>query len=213
MVNPSFLKCVFPWIVWKGPKNHTNAYLTFDDGPHPDHTVQVLRLLRQHQIKAAFFLQGKNVLLYPGVVEQIKKEGHIIGNHGFSHASLFMKKASKILSEIENTDKAIEKITGQRPILFRPPYGHFDPRFRRLLQTGNHRLVIWSLLAYDFRETDPGKIVQTVQTRLHPGAIVVLHDAHRNTPVMLRALPNILKTVRKHNYHFQPLDFIQDNQA
>jgi peptidoglycan/xylan/chitin deacetylase (PgdA/CDA1 family) len=212
MIDPSFLKIFFPWILWKGPKNDSNVYLTFDDGPHPEYTKQVLEILGQHQARASFFLQGEKVLLFPGIVEQIKKQEHTIGNHGFSHESLFLQRKSWILEEIEKTDEAIEKITGQKPVFFRPPYGRFDPGFRKIVQKLNHRLVIWSLLSYDFRESDPRKITRTIQTHLHPGAIIVCHDGHRNTSVMLKALPEILKKIRDSGYHCQSLYSILEIQ-
>ena len=209
MINPSFLKILFPWILWKGPKNDSNVYLTFDDGPHPVYTKQVLECLGRHQTRASFFLQGEKTLLFPGIVEKIKKEGHTIGNHGFSHKSLFLQRKSWITEEIEKTDKSIEKIIGYKPVYFRPPYGRFDPGFRKIVQNLNHRLVIWSLLSYDFQETDPNKIIRTIQTHLHPGAIIVFHDGHINTPVMLKALPEILKKIREQGYHCQPLESIR----
>ncbi len=212
MINPSFLKILFPWILWKDSGNDQNIYLTFDDGPHPQYTKQVLECLRRHQTRASFFLQGEKVLLFPGIVEQIKKEGHTIGNHGFSHKSLFLQRKSWIAEEIKKTDRAIEKITGQKPVFFRPPYGRFDPGFQKIVQDLNHRLVVWSLLSYDFQGTDPQKIIRTIQTHLHPGAIIVCHDGHENTPVMLEALPEILKNIREQGYHCQLLESVRKNK-
>lgn len=210
-MNPSFLKILFPWILWKGSKKSPNVYLTFDDGPHPQYTKQVLACLKQHQAKASFFLQGEKVLLYPGIVEQMKREGHTIGNHGFSHESLFLKQKNKITTEIERTNQAIEKITGQKPIFFRPPYGRFDPRFRKIMQTFNLRCVTWSLLPLDYKQTNPDTIIRIIKFRLHPGVIIVLHDGHKNTPVMLKALPDILKMLHNKGYRCRPLEQLQEN--
>jgi peptidoglycan/xylan/chitin deacetylase (PgdA/CDA1 family) len=136
------------------------------------------------------------VLVSPGIVERILVEGHTVGNHGFTHRRMDWKNGRWVLAEIRRTDETIEKITGRRPVWFRPPYGRFDPRFRRWMLATGHRMALWSLLAGDFLELGPDALVDRIRRCLHQGAIVVLHDGHEKTPDMLKALPGILRAIR-----------------
>ena len=204
--NPSILRNVFPWILWKGPSNSMDVFLTFDDGPHPEYTLKVLDRLKTEKVTGTFFLNGARVLLHPGIAERIQAEGHSIGNHGHSHCRLDWRKADRVHFEIENADRAIEKAVGRRPVFFRPPYGRFDPRFRRWMRESGHRMVMWSLLAGDFLELETGALQERVWKRIHPGAVVVLHDGHRNAPAMIRALPGLLHRLKTAGFAFKPLD-------
>jgi peptidoglycan-N-acetylglucosamine deacetylase len=204
--NPSLLRVVFPWALWKGPSDRREIALTFDDGPHPEHTPETLDILRSHGAKAVFFLNGRNVLLFPGMVERLKSEGHVAATHGFSHRRLDFRKRDFVVGEIEAGAKAVEKTGGKKPAFFRPPYGRFDPRFKAILRERNMTLVLWSLLTCDFREPDPDALRRTVRDRIHNGAILVFHDGHRNAPVMLKALPDILETVRQLGYGIATLE-------
>jgi len=208
ITNPSFWRILFPWILWKGPSASPEVFLTFDDGPHPTYTPQVLNLLDRYQIKATFFLSGEKVLLYPEIVERIKKEGHTAGNHGFTHHPLIFQRAEKIREQIVQTDHAIQRIIGRKPTFFRPSYGRFDPRFRKLMQELQHRMVLWSLLSYDFRESDPRKLTRRIQENIHPGAIIVFHDGHPNSSTTLEALPHILRSLGQLGYRTKSLDHL-----
>jgi len=208
--NPSVLRTLFPWIIWKGPAGSTDVFLTFDDGPHPDHTVKVLDLLKTEKVSGTFFLIGANVLLHPGIAERIQAEGHTIGSHGHSHRRLDWKKTDRVLSDIGNADRAIEMAVGRRPVLFRPPYGRFDPRFRKWMRESGHRLVLWSLLAGDFLELKPEALVERIWKHMHPGAVIVLHDGHRNAPTMIAALPELIRRLKAAGFAFKRLDALFD---
>jgi peptidoglycan/xylan/chitin deacetylase (PgdA/CDA1 family) len=207
--NPSILRFVFPWILWKGQDDSNSVFLTFDDGPHPEYTRSVLDILKMERIKAAFFLNGNKVLLYPGLVERMTIEGHTIGSHGFSHIKLDCKRTNRIRSEIERTDAAIERITGRKPIFFRPPYGRFDLRFKKMMQETGHRLALWSLLAGDFLDITPEALIERIWERLHSGAIIVLHDGHPNAPMMIKALPELIRKLQSGMVTLQPLDILE----
>jgi peptidoglycan-N-acetylglucosamine deacetylase len=206
IVNPSTLAVFFPWILWKGPSHSNEVALTFDDGPHPEYTPRTLDILGRFKARAAFFLTGRSVLLYPGIVEKIVRSGHELGVHGFSHQRLDFKKRGIVLEEIAAAAHAVEKAAGKKPAYFRPPYGRFDPRFRGIMKELNLTMVLWSLLTCDFRETDAGRLVQTVLDHAVGGSILVFHDGHRNAPVMLEALPRILENLRQSGYRISTLD-------
>jgi peptidoglycan/xylan/chitin deacetylase (PgdA/CDA1 family) len=208
--NPSILRAVFPWILWKGPSDAQNVFLTFDDGPHPEHTAKVLDILKHENAAAAFFLNGRNVLLHPGIAERIRVEGHSIGSHGHSHCRLDWRKRGLVFSEIGGADTAIEKATGRKPVFFRPPYGRFDPRFRGWMRESGHTLVMWSLMAGDFLGMDAGTLVERILRSMHPGAVVVLHDGHPRAPAMISALPELIRRLRAAGYGFKSLDALID---
>jgi len=206
LINPSCMRFCFPWILWKGPSDRREIVLTFDDGPHPVYTPETIDILNLYRAKAVFFLNGQDVLLHPGIVEKLKNAGHILATHGFTHRKLDFQRRSRIVEEMESGMCAVGKIAGKRPGFFRPPYGRFDLRFRRILRHANLKMVLWSLLTCDFRETEPETLVRTVRDRIHNGAILVFHDGHPNAPVMLKALPDILRTVHRLDFRIASLD-------
>ena len=201
-INPSPLRILFPWIVWKNLSGDKKISLTFDDGPHPENTPVILDCLADKQVKATFFLSGENVLSNPGLVRRLYAEGHMIGNHSFSHTSLAFKNRRFVMDEISKTDRAIEQIIGHKPTLFRPPYGHFDFQLKRLMRETGHRPVLWSLSTCDFRETDSEKLVTRVKRHLHAGAILLLHDGHKNTGITIESLPHLIETVHRSGFKF-----------
>jgi peptidoglycan-N-acetylglucosamine deacetylase len=204
--NPSPLRFLFPWILWKGDPQTEAVHLTFDDGPDPAHTPPVLDWLRGEGIRAAFFLNGAKTLQAPGIVERIHREGHCLGNHGFSHRRLDFRPGRLVLDEIRRTDEAVFRITGEKPRGFRPPYGRFDPRFRKWMEVTGHRLVLWSLIPCDYLGPPPEALVSRVGRHLHPGAIILLHDGHPNAPHMLKALPGMLEKIRSAGLSIHPLE-------
>ncbi|MFO7891580.1 MAG: polysaccharide deacetylase family protein [bacterium] len=198
IINPSFMKYVYPWALWN-LGNHNHIYLTFDDGPHPRNTVRILNILKQFNAKATFFLTGNKVIQFPGIVEKIFQEQHVIGNHGFTHKPLVFKKKTFIKNEIDKTSQAIKHITGEHPEFFRPPHGWFDFRFKKIMTQKNMHLVLWSLLSYDFLEADSHNLYQRVIGNITSGDIAVFHDGHENASVMLQTLPDILTCLSDNN--------------
>lgn len=205
-INPSFVEPFFPWAIWKGDASRRQVYLTFDDGPHPEYTRAVIDILKEYQAPATFFVNGKNILQHPGILHSLIKNGQGIGNHGFSHQKLSGKRAAFIKDELNRTNELIGKVTGVPPRFFRPPHGRFDLRFRKFMDQTQMRLVVWSLLTYDFSDPSPQCLTDRVINHLHPGAILVFHDGLKNTPVMLEALPGILKEIHQRGYTFARLE-------
>jgi peptidoglycan/xylan/chitin deacetylase (PgdA/CDA1 family) len=112
-----------------------------------------------------------------------------------------------ILREIIGTHEAITRAIG-RPYplrLFRPPYGRFDPRFRRILEGLGYRMVLWSLLSGDFSENSAEQLIRKVDDHIHPGAVIVFHDGHSHGPVLIQALPRILRRIRDRGFQFRSL--------
>ena len=144
--------------------------LSFDDGPDPSTTPEILEILGRHNIQALFFINGKNADKYPELVEKIKNNGHIIGNHGYSHLNGLKTPFKKYISDIH---KAAESTSSS---IIRPPYGKMTLRQYRYL-VKNYKVVLWDLMPYDFDQSlDKEKVLNKILTKSRNGSIIVLHD-------------------------------------
>lgn len=183
----------------RGPKEGRGVALTFDDGPTSPFTEQILGILRERSIIATFFVCGRNAERFPEVVRQIHAEGHSIGNHTYSHPYLYFQGRRKIAEEIDRTQDLIEKLTGHRPTLFRPPYGARWFGLYPVLRERGLQVVQWSDTGYDWQNKADAIVTATLR-RLRPGSVILLHDGVRvpapGTPAdrfqTVLALPAIL---------------------
>lgn len=185
-------------VLWRGS---SDVALTFDDGPHPETTRRVLRVLAERGQRATFFVVGRKVALYPDVVKEIHDAGHALGLHGYLHDRLFsFKSPQAVRADIERTQEAVAAACGQRPTLFRPPIGHVSSRTARGARLAGVTLVAWSLRVFDgVGKPSPERVLARVARGLRPGAIVLLHDAAERedfVPTSIDALPDILELIR-----------------
>lgn len=170
--------------------------LTFDDGPHPRNTEKVLVLLDQYDAKATFFMLGSNVEYYPDIVKSIMEAGHELGNHTWSHPDLTALGSDSVMQEVQNTNKIIEKTTGKKPTVFRPPYGATNEQVETAVKMTP---VLWTVDTMDWKSRDPNAILQIVKGNVEEGAIILLHDIHDST---VDALEPILKYLDEEGYNF-----------
>ena len=167
--------------------------LTFDDGPHPTYTPQVLSLLKKYGIQATFFCIGKHVLQHPELVKELHDQGHVVANHTFTHAATidFHSKA-KWLEELRQADATIANIIGRTPLFFRPPYGVTTPHLAKAIWETGHTVVGWRLRPYDTLQRTPQQLINTILKRTKPGDIILLHDTHKRiVPVLEQLLPEL----------------------
>jgi len=166
---PWLIQKIFKKAIWSVPHSE-KIYLSFDDGPNPNSTPQLLSFLRDYKIKAQFFCLGRNAELYPHLFDQIVKEGHQIGNHGYEHISGWSTDSKQYLDNIDKADKII------RSSYFRPAYGRLTFKLYNQI-TKKYKLVLWNCMPGDF---DPSRSIEEVKKvasdKLMPGSIVVLHD-------------------------------------
>ncbi len=179
--------------IHSGDNSTQKIALTFDDGPDPNYTPQVLDILKKYNAKATFFLIGKNIKQYPNLAERIVGEGHTVGNHSFSHSqTIDFKNQNGWLKELEETDLEIMKITGKKPKFFRPPYGVTTPHLAGALKKSGHTTVGWSQRTYDTMSISPLKINEKILKNFKSGDIILLHDSHENiVPLLEQLLPEI----------------------
>jgi peptidoglycan/xylan/chitin deacetylase (PgdA/CDA1 family) len=165
---------LFPSILWRG--TGAAVHLTFDDGPHPVATPNVLDILHERGIRATFFIVGRQAHLHPEIVRRIVQEGHSIGNHSQSHRTLMFKPSGFQQNEIRGANSVIRDVSQQTPRLFRPPYGYFDFRTLRIAKAEELKLVMWNVDTRDFAKPFPDAIIRRVGRSLKEGSIVLLHD-------------------------------------
>lgn len=181
--------------------------LTFDDGPSTPYTEQILDVLKKHNVKATFFLLGSNVVKHPEIVRRIYQEGHDIGNHSWSHQRLVFKTPSYIREEIENTDQAIRNTGFEGTIHFRSPYGNKLIILPLILKSMNRPHILFDIIPKDWELPTAEIITARVMDKLHPGAIILLHDAvgegtgeeRVNT---VAALEEIIENIKAVEYEF-----------
>jgi peptidoglycan/xylan/chitin deacetylase (PgdA/CDA1 family) len=197
--TPGIFKKMYPDFLWNIPCEEQTIYLTFDDGPTPQITNWVLDLLNQYNAKATFFLIGKNIVSNPTLLDRIKKEGHVIGNHTFDH----LKGRSTASKEyLDNFNKCQELVDSN---LFRPPYGSLKSKQAKLIKP-NAKVVMWDVLAYDWDQNlETDLAIEKIKTATQPGSIIVFHDtkkAEKNLKIML---PILLEFWTKKNFGFQKI--------
>jgi peptidoglycan/xylan/chitin deacetylase (PgdA/CDA1 family) len=178
--------------------------LSFDDGPATNYTPEILQLLKKDNIKAAFFCIGNRIAGNESILKQINEEGHIIGNHSYSHHFWFdMFSSKKMLADLEMMDCEIEKVIGFRPRLFRPPYGVTNPNLKKAILRGGYIPVGWSVRSMDTMIKNEKKLLEKVSSAIKPGAVFLFHDTSRTT---LNMLPEFLKEVKNRGFTIIPLD-------
>ncbi|MCC6556537.1 MAG: polysaccharide deacetylase family protein [Polyangiaceae bacterium] len=192
---------MFVDVVWRGPEDARGVALTFDDGPSPEHTPVVLDMLDRAGVKATFFLIGRKAEAHPALVREIAARGHAIGLHGHAHDRLFSLRSRRAVeADLRRAADAIERITGARPAMFRPPIGHTSPPIARAVEALDLDVVGWSVRGLDgLARSRPDRVAARVIAGLRDGAIVLLHDAAErddHTPASLEALPRILAAMR-----------------
>lgn len=191
--------------VCKGAVKDKVVTLTFDDGPDELMTPKVLDVLKRYDIKAVFFLIGEKVDKNPDIVRRIVEEGHIVANHTYSHSGLFpLSGKGKVMLELQKCGESIKNAIGRYPLLFRPPFGVTNPIIGRAVNAQGLKTIGWSIRSLD---TVDGKtrteILRKVEAKLHPGAIILLHDRCAKSDELLES---IIESALNRNYSFIPLD-------
>ena len=191
--------------------------LTFDDGPYPPYTGQILDILRDNRAVATFFLIGSNAAKHPDLVRRIAAEGHQLGNHTYNHVDLLKLDRDQIAAETDRAGNTIAAIAGEKPHVIRPPHGFRDPLVLDVMHRQGLRVVEWSIASRDW--TNPG--VETIVARtLQPvknGSIILLHDgdgteASASRAQTVEAAGRIIKQLKAKGYRFVTVDEILARQ-
>lgn len=192
LVNPipvGLAERLYPNRIWRVPDEQCkSAWLTIDDGPSPESTPEVLRLLDQFGVKAHFFCSGEQVERHPELYGDIIRAGHGIGNHGWSHLNGARTAAAEYLQDV---DRCSEWVSSH---LFRPPYGRLSRKQERVLRRRGFRVVMWDVMAEDWKPNRTGvQCAEKVLKHLKPRSIVVWHTNHAASSRVLEGLEHLLK--------------------
>ena len=183
-----------------GVKEKPSIAITFDDGPSGRYTGRLLDGLKERNVKASFFLIGENAEENPVLVERIYKEGHLIGNHTYSHVQMTHLSEEAAVREIERTDQVISAITGEHVAYMRPPFG----AWQRELEVRMEVLpVLWSVDPLDWTTENVDEIVSKVVTEVEEGDIILLHDCYASS---VEAALRIVDILQKEGYEFVTVD-------
>lgn len=193
---PRIFRLLFPGAIFRLPAERRAVMLTFDDGPIPEATPEILDILDRYGVKATFFMVGDNVRKYPDLLEAVKKAGHSVGNHTMHHLQGLHTGSEGYLKDVEQT----EVLTGSS--LFRPPHGLLRPgQLKKLRQT--HRIVMYDLVTRDYsRHVNARGVVDNVRRLARPGSIIVFHDSLRSINKLRTALPEAIEWLRDQGYDF-----------
>lgn len=168
--------------------------ITFDDGPNVDFTPRVLRLLKEYNAKATFFLIGKNVIQNPEITKQILSHGHTIGNHSFSHSNGYGFKSTKnVLEDIKRAQNVVWEITGLKLNFFRPPFGVANPNIASAVKSLNLETFGWSIRSYDTTSKSTEKIIRDMTLNIRNGDVLLMHDTSDRSIQILEQLLQFLE--------------------
>ena len=177
---------------------------SFDDGPASSFTPDILQVLEDHNVEAAFFCIGNRIPANETLLKQLHARQHLIGNHSHSHHFWFdLFSAKKMQADLAKMDDAVETVTGLKPKLFRPPYGVINPNLAKAITRGGYIPVGWSVRSMDTVVKNEGKLLRKLKASLKPGAIYLFHDTSRAT---LAILPEFISWVKDNGYAIVRLD-------
>jgi peptidoglycan/xylan/chitin deacetylase (PgdA/CDA1 family) len=175
--------------------------LTFDGGPS-GYTPKIDRILQRKHVRATFFWVGSRISGWGRVVRRVSRQGHEIANHSWFHENLTALSAEEVRGQLGRTNRRLVRLTGERPTLFRPPYGAVNEEVRRVAAGLGLRTVTWDADSLDWTRPGCEEIVRLVAERVRPGSIVLLHDGGGDRGQTVCALPGIIRNLRSRNYRF-----------
>ncbi|NMA82590.1 MAG: polysaccharide deacetylase family protein [Epulopiscium sp.] len=202
-------------IVSSGPSEKKRVALTFDDGPHPIFTPQILDILAENEAKATFFVLGMYAQRYPDIIKRQAAEGHEIGNHTFTHIDIHQVSKEQIEDEFLKTQEIIFSLTGSFSSLFRPPYGLYDVDILNLTKENNTTLILWSTFQDSKDWSNPGinKIVDVTVSKIQNGDIILFHDyVYKKNSHTVEALKIILPKLKEEGYEFVTVSELLENK-
>jgi peptidoglycan-N-acetylglucosamine deacetylase len=177
--------------------------LTYDDGPNPPYTDQLIDLFNEYGVKATFFTIGQNIKAHTQTIQKLIDNGHEIGNHSYSHQKLIWKFPAFIASEIKQTDELLKKLgVNQDEILFRAPYGYKRFTLPYILGKMGKKNILWNLDPKDYHESNPEEIANRVISKVTPGAIILLHDGGGERGASVTATKIIVSKLQAQGYKF-----------
>lgn len=207
--GPQYTKLFPDTFFLKGKTYNNKVALTFDDGPDSIYTPQILNVLREYGVPATFFVMGNRAEKYPGIVKQITDEGHLIGNHTWSHVNLTKVSDTRFREETLSAEKIIEKITSLKTAYLRPPEGAVSEDVVSKLKNMNYKVIFWSVDSRDWLNRNVDQILINTLPNIRKDSIILFHSAGgkgHDLSATVKVLPEIIETLKMRGYTFVKLD-------
>lgn len=199
-------RLLFREALWREQTEQKRVYLTFDDGPVPEVTPQVLDILDRFQIKATFFWVGENLIKYPHLAQEVVRRGHQVGNHTYNHISGWQTSQKQYIANILHTEEVMQQTLGetwQSSHLFRPPYGRAGWGMHRWLRENGFKVVLWDVVTHDYNPRySPKRIERIVLRYVRPGSVLLLHDSLKSRENTITLLPSLIRRLQLEGYEF-----------
>jgi peptidoglycan/xylan/chitin deacetylase (PgdA/CDA1 family) len=191
-------------VIYSVPTTEKVMALTYDDGPHPVFTPQLLDILDKYHVKATFFMIGKSMEAHPEIVREVIRRGHVIGNHTYSHPrNIDLDTQAQVIRELDRCEQLIERLTGSRAHLFRPPRGMIDGSVFSVADEEGYKTILWSVCADHHDALTPQLMAQRVVDHIRPGGIILAHDGSVSSRWRdIAATPLIIEALRRRGYRF-----------
>lgn len=205
VLKPTFTDCL-----WTGCQDEPTIALTFDDGPYPEYTPALLKVLDRYNVPASFFWLGACVDRSPHLAQAVHQQGHWIGLHGYNHQSFATMKPHELKHDLEKTKKAIAQacqISPQTLIDVRPPNGLFTPSTLRLLNQWSYRPVMWSVVPEDWVHPGVSTTARRVLEQVQNGSVIVLHDGYYGGRDVAETVDRLIPTLISRGYRFATINY------
>jgi len=202
--------------VTRGSGESREVALTFDDVPDPRYTPQVLEILAKHRVRATFFVVGSRAAKYPALVRRMVREGHLVGNHSYSHALFRQSSMYRFQDEIVRTDRVLTKLAGYRPRFIRPPYGEIMPRQVEWARRHGYIIANWDVDSADWRQIPKNRVLANIRKTLQPGSIILQHAGGgygQDLSGTVEALPQLIRMLQSKGYRMVTLDELLDQRG
>lgn len=210
-INSSAIKSVNKPVYNSSINTTKRIALTFDDGPHPRRTLEIIKVLDKYDVKATFFVLGVNVKNYPETMMAVMQKGHEIANHTFSHHILKDKALNGIQKEIFDTETEINRLNGKMSNLIRPPCGLYDESLVDYAIENDYKIVLWNIDTHDWAHESTEYIVNKVLTDVKGGDIILFHDYTSGENNTSKALNILIPKLESLGYEFVTVgELLQD---
>ena len=192
---PTWLQRLYRGVVWRENPSSKVVYLTFDDGPIPECTPQLLDILKQYGVKATFFMVAENAERYPELLARVRDEGHVVGNHTYHHMRGYKHDTQTYVRD------ALRGAEVLQTTLFRPPHGRMRNNQKKALLNQGYTIYLWDVLTHDYNaHYSVEKMLAVVKRYTRNGSILVMHDSLKSKDRMLVALPQIIEWLQSKGY-------------
>jgi peptidoglycan/xylan/chitin deacetylase (PgdA/CDA1 family) len=191
--------------IFEGNLGRKQVAITFDDGPHPGYTQQILKVLQMYHAKATFFVVGEQAERNPNLIRDEIADGNSVGNHTYDHVSLVKIPAEYVGTEIKACGEVVQGITGRAPHLFRPPGGDYNAQVAEEANALGYTIVLWTDDPGDYASPGEDVILQRTLSKINNGSIILLHDGIQQT---IDILPALLQYLRDHGYQTVTVDYM-----